>query len=217
MLSTVHFPVSKHHLTNIYVKENSNTDCIVNVKGVEISNELGQNLPGLQIYSNFAQNSESESLTERSNRISRKLDFSVKSDPNIPLGLINYGENICFFNSGIQVLYFLPAFIDYINKLQPPVKGVAMKIRKLFREVVTSTEPMRTSNYVWYLDLQHYKPGMQYDACECLLQILAKMYNNINDDCLFKINKLELTPWNNFGHTAKNDGACIDWSLHLEE
>ena len=74
-MSTVYFPVSKYHLTNIYKKENSNTDCFVNVKSVEISNELGQRLPGLQIYPNFAENSESESLTGRSKRISSKVDF----------------------------------------------------------------------------------------------------------------------------------------------
>ena len=33
-MSTVYFPVSKHHLTNIYMKENSNTDCGVNVESV---------------------------------------------------------------------------------------------------------------------------------------------------------------------------------------
>ena len=51
------------------MNESSNTDCVVNVKSVEISNELGQSLPGLQIDPNFAQNSESESLTGRSKRI----------------------------------------------------------------------------------------------------------------------------------------------------
>ena len=47
-MSTVYFPVSKYNSTNIYMKENSNTDCVVNVKSVAISNELG-----LQIYSNL--------------------------------------------------------------------------------------------------------------------------------------------------------------------
>ena len=70
LMSTVYFPVSKYHLTNIYKSQNSNIDCVVNVKSVEISNELGQSLPGLQIYPNFAQNSESESLAGRSKRIS---------------------------------------------------------------------------------------------------------------------------------------------------
>ena len=102
LMSNVYFPaVSKYHLTNICMKENSNTDCVVNLKSVQIGNELGQSLPGLQIYSNFTQNSESKSLAGRSNRISSKVDFNVVRDPNIPLGFINYRENICFFDSVI--------------------------------------------------------------------------------------------------------------------
>ena len=136
----------KDHFTNIYVEENSNTDCVVNVKSVEISNKLGHTLPGLQIYPNFAENSESESLARSSKRISGKVDFNFIRHPNIPLGLINYAENSCFFNSIIQVLHSLPVFGDYITKLQPPVKGVAMKISKLFSEMETSREPFRTSS-----------------------------------------------------------------------
>ena len=47
------------------MNEKSNTDCVMNLKRDEISNELDQNLSGLQIYPNFDQNSESESLAER--------------------------------------------------------------------------------------------------------------------------------------------------------
>ena len=75
--------------------------------------------PELQIYPNFAQNGESESLAGRSKRINSKVDFNVIKDPNILLGLINYGENVCFFSSVIQVLYFLPVVRDYITKLRP--------------------------------------------------------------------------------------------------
>ena len=77
LMSNVYFPVSKYHLTNIYMKENSNTDCVVNVKSDEISNGLGQRLPGLHIYPNFAQNSESESFVKRSKRISSKIDLML--------------------------------------------------------------------------------------------------------------------------------------------
>ena len=83
------------------MKENSNTDSVVNVESVEISNELGQSLPGLQIYPNFTQNSESELVTGRSKRISSKIDLNVIRDPNIPLGLMNYGENILVFFTSI--------------------------------------------------------------------------------------------------------------------
>ena len=144
------------------------------MKSVKISNEIGQSLPGLQICSNFAQNIESEPLTGKSKRISSKGDFSVIRDPNIPLGLKNYGENVCFFNLVTQFLYSLPVFRDYINKLRPPLKGVAMEIKKRFSEIDTSCEPVRTSNYVRYLGLQHYEPRMQYGANECLPQLLVK-------------------------------------------
>ena len=92
-----------------------------------------------------------------------------------------------------------------------------MKIKKLFSEIETSRDPVKITNYVRYLGLQHYEPGMQYDAHECLLQLLAKIYPNINDDCMFKINKLESTLCNDCGHTTNNDGVCIDWFLHLED
>ena len=72
-MSTVYFPVSKYHLTTIYMKENSNTDCVENMKNAKKS----QNLSALQVYPNFAQNSKSESLAKRVKRISRKVDFNV--------------------------------------------------------------------------------------------------------------------------------------------
>ena len=91
LISTVYFSMSKYHLTNMNMKESSNTDCVVNKKSVEISNELGQSLLGVQIYPNFGQNSESESFAGRSKRISSKVDFNIIRDTNIPLGLLNYG------------------------------------------------------------------------------------------------------------------------------
>ena len=44
----------------------------------------------------------------------------------------------------------------------------------------TSLEPVRISDYVRFLGLQHKAPGMQYDAHEYRLQLLAKIYPNIN-------------------------------------
>ena len=43
-MSTIYFPVSKIHLTDNYMKESSNNDCVVNVKNFGISDELGQNI-----------------------------------------------------------------------------------------------------------------------------------------------------------------------------
>ena len=134
--------MTKIHLTDSYMKENSNNDCVVNVKHFEICYELGQNLSGWQIYPS------TESPKESSRRINEKVDFNVVRDPIFALGLTNFGENVCFCNAAIQVLYSLPLCRDYLNKLGPPVKGVAMKIRKLFREIETSNQPVSTSNNV---------------------------------------------------------------------
>ena len=60
------------------MKESSNNDYVVNVKNFEISDELGQNLSGWQIYP------KTESPNESSNRISEEVDFNVLRDPNIP-------------------------------------------------------------------------------------------------------------------------------------
>ena len=73
-----------------------------------------------------------------------------------------------------------------MNKLRPPVKGVAVKIRKLFREIETSNEPLRSPNYVMCLSQQGYEPGMLNDAHECLLQLLGNIYLSFNDDYMFK-------------------------------
>ena len=52
---------------------------------------------------------------------------------------------------------------------------------------------------------------MKYDAHECLLQLLAKIYSIINDDCTFKIDKRESILCNDCGLTANNDGVCINF------
>ena len=62
----------------------------MNVKNVEISDKLGPNLSGWLIYLYI------KSPGESSRGINAKVDFNVLRDPNIPLGPINYGENVCF-------------------------------------------------------------------------------------------------------------------------
>ena len=83
----------------------------------EISNDLGQNLSGLQSYPNFAQNNESESLAERSKRISKKVDFSVIRDLNILLGLITkrkmFTSSTLSYKSCILYQYFGIGLISY--------------------------------------------------------------------------------------------------------
>ena len=128
------------------------------------------------------------------------VDFNISSnvrdtnvrDRNIPLGLLNIGENVCFFNSVIQALYSITAFRDYVLKLllfrdNPP----AVSIKNLFREIASANNPIRTSEYLKHLELLDYTSGTQYDAHECLLQLLNKIYPVINDDCIFKLVKHE--------------------------
>ena len=67
-----------------------------------------------------------------------------------------------------------------------------------------------------YLGLYHYEARMQY-AHKYLLELLAKIYSSINDESMFKVNKLESTLCNDCGRTANNDGVCINWSLHLKD
>ena len=110
-MSSIYFTVSKIHLIDNYMKENLDKDYELNVKNVEISDESGEKILGWQIYPS------TKSSGESFERISGKLDFNVVRDSNILLGLIIYGENVCFFNSVIQVLYCLLLFRDYINKL----------------------------------------------------------------------------------------------------
>ena len=112
-MSNVYFPVSRYHLTNIYMKENWNTDCVVNVKSNEISNELGQSLPRLHIYPNFAQNSESESLAKRPKRIRSKIDLNVIRDPNIPLGLKLWRKYLLLELFSTSLVFFTSIFRLY--------------------------------------------------------------------------------------------------------
>ena len=69
-------------------------------------------------------------------------------------------------------------------------------------------------NYVYKVTDE---PGMQYDTHEYLLQLLAKVWPSIDDDCMLKIDKLKSILCNDCGHFTNNDGVCIDWSLLLED
>ena len=62
LMSTIYFRVVEHHLTNNYIKENSDKVCVLNVNSVEINELLGQNLSELKVYSSFVENSESEKI-----------------------------------------------------------------------------------------------------------------------------------------------------------
>ena len=54
---------------NVFSEKDPHLNVGGDVKSFKISNELDQNLSGLQIFLNFAQNSESQCHTQRSRKI----------------------------------------------------------------------------------------------------------------------------------------------------
>ncbi|MCH2406271.1 MAG: ubiquitin carboxyl-terminal hydrolase, partial [Nitrosopumilus sp.] len=122
---------------------------------------------------------------------------SSAMNSNIPLGLMNKGENVCFFNSVIQVLYAIPAFRDIVLTLPAPSSnGTVNAIKRLFDKIKnsqSSNSPVRTSTFIHDIDLRDYEFGRQYDAHECLLQLLGKFYPEIDNNCMFKVSWLEST------------------------
>ena len=148
------------------------------------------------------------------------IDFNISynvREPSVPLGLLNQGENVCFFNSIVQVLYSLPAFRDFMQQILP-TNAAVLAIQNLFREISCSNVPVRTSRYVQNLGLSDYEVGMQYDAHECLLLLLNKIYPVIND-CIFKVVKLETTVCenNDCGHAINKEDTSFDWSLNVKD
>ena len=116
-----------------------------------------------------------------------KLD-TFTLDSSIPLGLLNPGENVCFFNCVVQTLYAIPAFRAFIQELVP-INEAARAIKEIFE--VNVNESVRSSKYVRRLALTGYQFRHQYDAHECLLHILNKVYPTITDNCIFTIPCLE--------------------------
>ena len=149
----------------------------------------------------------------------QNINFNIVSNVrDAPLGLSNIGENVCFFNSVIQILYSIPAFQEFIRKL-PPVNEVVSTIRDLFAEISTSNVPVRTSRYLQNIGLTNYVFGMQYDAHECFLQLLNKIYPVINDNCMFKVVMLEVTVCENTAcnHTLNKTDTGVDLSLNIKD
>ena len=148
------------------------------------------------------------------------IDFTINCtipDPCAPLGLLNCGENVCFFNSVMQVLYNLPMFQNFIQQLPAASISEVSVIKRLFEEISYSNVPVRTSTCVQDLQLRDYRVGMQYDAHECLIQLFEKIYPNIGDDCIFKVSTLESTVCENCGHSIDKSETCNHLSLNLED
>ena len=66
---------------------------------------------------------------------------------NKPIGLMNEGVNVCFFNSIIQVLYSLPEIRSYVRALTWTNRYIK-EIKILFEQIDNQISPVKTSNSV---------------------------------------------------------------------
>ena len=116
-----------------------------------------------------------------------------------PLGLKNYpNQNVCFFNSVIQVLFSVESFREHIRQLNT-IDPIVLTIKNLFRQIECSNHSntsIETYLYVQSLELPDYQPGLQFDAHECLIHILNLIYllrpdNSVPDESVFQISSLQ--------------------------
>ena len=129
----------------------------------------------------------------------------------LPIGLLNIGENVCFFNIVIQDLNSIPSFRS-TSDLE------IQALKRLFLELQISSIAVRAAKYLQVLYLNDYISGQQYDAHECLVQLLQKFYPEINDDCIFRISLLESTMCEgNRGHSTKSTFSCTELGLQVED
>jgi len=159
-----------------------------------------------------------EELSRPTKDFDGTVDFNVTPTDThiIPLGFFNRGKNVSFFNSVVQVLYSIPAFNSYVHEL-PQTDQYVMTIKEMLIEIANSNRPIKTSKYVRDLGLSNYIFGSQYDAHECLLQILDKIYPSVTGDCLVKISMLESTVCqnNNCQHQVEKSMDVIDLELNI--
>ena len=100
-----------------------------------------------------------------------KPDYQAGDD--IPIGLPNQVSNVCFFNSVVQMLNSLPTFQNRTLFLDSSYKAVDV-VTNLIREINISEKFVQTFEYLRHIRLRNYVLGIQYDAHECLTQILGK-------------------------------------------
>ena len=103
-----------------------------------------------------------------------RLDKELTSipSPNLckPIGLLN-SNNVCFFNSIVQALNSLSSFRNhFIN-----IEGENI-FKSIFFKMQSRKLPFSLKEYLVGLQLTDFNLGQQYDAHECLIQMLDKLY-----------------------------------------
>lgn len=91
---------------------------------------------------------------KKNKRILRNIENAekypdIKSDlialiQKLPVGLLNIGENVCFFNAAIQVLNSIPSFWNYVHDFN--TSDLAIKAMTHLSQ--NSSVPVRTAKYL---------------------------------------------------------------------
>ena len=118
---------------------------------------------------------------------------------NFPVKLENNGVNICFFNSNLQILYSIFEFHAFIeecsllnpnNNIEDTRYNTVCLLQTIFRAMRDANEPVQTFAFIRQLNLPGYNFGLQYDAEECLTNILDKCFPNVTDSIFcIKVNE----------------------------
>eukprot|EP00111_Clytia_hemisphaerica_P013015 TCONS_00038250-protein len=114
-----------------------------------------------------------------------------------PLGLENFGQNVCFFNSVIQVLYSVKSFREFVYQFETNIGNSGkLAIKDLFSSITSSALPIIPSFDLGpsYNEYNHSR-FQQFDAHECvtyiLNQIFASQQNSSSGESIFKTTSIQ--------------------------
>ena len=125
---------------------------------------------------------------KRLQRQNAKKIISKKTNAKIVVGLKNNsGDNVCFGNAVIQLLYSLPRF--HLELTDTSLLSICvLKLKELFTEINRAGGDVRPTPYFHAMDIPRYIPRQQYDSHEFLTYILDQVYQDINNgSCIFKV------------------------------
>ena len=123
---------------------------------------------------------EYERNRKRHQRQNAKKTNAKKTNAKKVVGLKNNsGDNICFGNVAIQLLYSLPRF--HLELSDTSLSSICvLKLKELFTEINEVSGNVRPTPYFHAMDIPLYIPYQQYDSHEFLTYILGQVYQDIN-------------------------------------
>ena len=118
---------------------------------------------------------------KRLQRQNAKKITAEKSHAKKVVGLKNNsGENICFRNVVIQLLYSLPSF--HLELTGTSLLSICvLKLKELFTEINQASGAVRPTPYFHAMAIPRYIPRRQYDSHEFLTFVLSQVYPDIDN------------------------------------